>query len=306
MVTKLEDLIKSEVDRVVSAIPRPFGLFLSGGIDSGLLAALTKPDIVFTCHFPYGEKYDEFEDAKKVAQHLGLKQEVVLVTKEDFEKYLPEAVKMFGPTTHFSLVPLYMLFKKAQELGIKTILSGEGPDEYLGGYASYSFITHEQELYKQEELINYTHALDKYLGTPKERFARILGKDIEQLTPYWDKYENLLSKMGYTDLKLRGIEEMELALAKGFDINLIYPYMTPAIEEFCFTQVPDEDKIVGCITKFIERAIAQKYIPLDVVWRKNKMGGPVAPVGLWLGEENEFSKVKYLKLQEELCHKNSQ
>ena len=297
---QLEEVIKKSVAETVAKIERPFGLLLSGGVDSALLAALTKPDVVLTCKFPYGEKYDEFPYAEKIVKHLGLKQEVVEITKEDFEQHLPSALKAFRPTTHFSLVPLFIAFKRAYELGLKTVLSGEGPDEYLGGYASYSFITHEQKLYEQEELQHYRPALDKYLGSPMERFAKILGKPLEELAPYWDRYENLLSKIGYTDLKLRGIEEMELALAQSWKVNLLYPYMSSEVEEFCFTQVPDNWKIRGFTTKYIEKKIAEKYLPKEVVWRKNKMGGPVAPVGIWLGEEDEFSKVKYLQLQNEL------
>ena len=181
---KLEKLIIKAVSETIEPLERPFGILLSGGVDSGLLAALAKPDIALTCRFNYKGNYDEFDSSEKIVKHLGLKQEVVEPTKEDFFKYLPEALKMFKPTTHFSLVPLYMLFKRARELGIKTLLSGEGPDEYLGGYSSYTFITHEQKLYDQEELRHYKPLLDRYLGTPKERFARILGKQTSDLFIY--------------------------------------------------------------------------------------------------------------------------
>ena len=132
MKDKLERLVRESVERTVGSLKRPFGLFLSGGVDSGLLAALSKPDVVFTCRFPYGPQFDEFDSAEATARHLGLEMVVVEPTKEDFFRYLPEALKMFEKTTHFSLVPLYMLFKAAKERGITTILSGEGPDEYLG------------------------------------------------------------------------------------------------------------------------------------------------------------------------------
>src|SRR3990167_8623389 len=162
---QLERLTIEAVQRTVAEIERPFGLFLSGGVDSGLLAALSKPDIVFTCKFPYGDQFDEFPSAEAIVNHLGLNQVVVEPTKEDFFAYLPKALKAFKKTTHFSLVPLYMLFKMAKERGITTILSGEGPDEYLGGYAAYSIILSEERLYEQEELQNYAPMLDRYLGS---------------------------------------------------------------------------------------------------------------------------------------------
>ncbi len=304
MVKELEQVLKESVKKQLKGVKRPYALLLSGGVDSSLLATWTKPDLLITCKFPYGKKYDEFKYSKKTAEHLKIKQVVVEFTEQAFHYYLPKALKHYKPTTHFSLVPLYMLFRRASELGIKTILSAEGPDEYLGGYTAYNFMTHEQELYNQEEMQNYHPALDKYLGSPMERFARILGKEPEELKKYWDKYDNLLSKMGYVDLQLRGIEDMELAMAKAWGINLIYPYMTEEVEKFCFKQVPDKMKIKGFTTKWILKKIAEKYLPKEVVWRKNKMGGPVAPIGKWLGEKDEFCKDKYLKLQEEIWKKS--
>lgn len=301
---QLKNLLKTSVAKTIKKIKRPFGLFLSGGIDSGLLASMAKPDIVLTARFPYGEKYDEFPSAEMTAKYLGLKQEVIEVKENDFFNYLPNALKMYKQTTHFSLVPLFMLFKKASELGLKDILSAEGPDEYLGGYTSYIFLMNDQKLYEQPELSNYKSAIDKYLGLLIERFAKIIGRKVEDITPFWDKYQNLLSKIGYSDLNLRGIEEMEMAIAKGWGINIHYPFMSQEIEEFCFKEVPDDLKIKGFTTKYLERKVAEKYLPKEVVWRKNKMGGPVAPVGLWLKEENEFSKDKYLKLQEDVIRNN--
>ena len=293
----LECIIRKGVKEYMKKVKRPYALFLSGGLDSAFLAYLIEPDVVLTCRFPYGKKYDEYNDSKKIVKYLGLKQITITPTKKDFYTYLPDALRMFRPITHFSLVPLYMLFKAASNFGYDRVISAEGPDEYLGGYASYSFITHEQKLYNQPELQSYKLALDRYLGTPMERFAKTIPCEPSKLKPYWDKYDTLLSKMGYSDLKVRGIEEMELALAEGWRVKLHYPYMTKEIEEFCFRKVPDNMKINGFTTKWILRKIAEKYLPKSVVWRKNKIGGPVAPIGKWLGEKDEFSKDKYLKLQ---------
>ena len=299
---KLERLVKESVERTVGSLKRPFGLFLSGGVDSGLLAALSKPDVVFTCRFPYGPQFDEFDSAKATAEHLGLEMVVVEPTREDFFKYLPDALKMFEKTTHFSLVPLYMLFKAAKEEGITTILSGEGTDEYLGGYSSYSIILKEEELIKrllsQPELQNYRPMIERYFGPLISRYARILGKDEMTIQPFWDKYENKVSKFGFTDLAVRKIEEMELALAKGWGVELIYPYMTEEIAEFCFKEIPDDMKVDDYTTKILWKKIAEHYLPRDVVWRTNKMGGPVAPVNIWLEQKDMFSKEAYLAKQD--------
>lgn len=297
---KLEDLVKASVEKSVSEIPRPFGLLLSGGVDSGLLAALSKPDMVFTCKFDYGPLFDEYDSARVTAEHLGLNMITVEPKKEDFLNFLPEALRAFRKTTHFSLVPLYMLFKTAKEHGITSVLSGEGPDEYLGGYTAYSIILHEQNLYKKKELKNYHEMLDRYLGSVQSRYARILNKKEEEIAPHWDVKKHLVSKMGYTDLQVRGIEEMELSLAKHWSVDLKYPYMTEEISDFCWN-IRDSFKVKNFTTKHIWKKIAEKYLPKEVVWRKNKMGGPVAPISHWLGHpERPFDKEPYLKLQDEI------
>ena len=140
------------------------------------------------------------------------------------------------------------------------------------------------------------------------RYARILGKGEMDIVDYWDKYENKVSKFGYTDLAVRKIEDMELALAKGWGVNLLYPYMTEEVAEFCFKEIPDHLKIAknlvgeGRTTKYIWKQIAEKYLPHEVVWRKNKMGGPVGPVNIWLEQNDLYDKTAYLKLQDELTH----
>lgn len=305
----LEYVLRKSVEEVVEGIPRPFGLLLSGGVDSGLLAAWTKPDIVYTARFD-GELFDEFKYSQMVVKHLGLKQKVIHIKKRDFKKYLKPAVNAFRPTYHFSLVPLYMLFERANKDGMTNILSGEGPDEYLGGYTAYSVFLQEKKLIDKlkgaDEFQNYQSMLDKHFGTDTERYARLVNQSPRSVEQYWDKYENTVSKMGYADLALRGIEDMEEALAAHHGVNLIYPYMTPEVERFCFEDVPDVMKVFKNTTKITFKAIASKYLPEEVVWRKNKMGGPVAPVNSWIGVDDPFDKTEYLKLQEEIWNHSAQ
>ena len=228
---KLEKVIRKEVAEYMKDVPRPFALMLSGGVDSALLAYLTKPDLLITCRFTMS-KYDEFYYAQKVAKHLKIPQEVIIADRYKFRTRLKDAVRMHKPTTHFSLVPLYLIFERAKKLGFNHILSAEGPDEYLGGYTSYSFITQEESWYDQPEMKNYHPTLDRYLGTPQERFARILNVPLKDVNKHWGNFPHLLSNIGYADLKLRGIEEMELDLAKGHKMKLPYPFMTKKIERY--------------------------------------------------------------------------
>jgi len=310
-ILELERLLKKAV---ADALPsRPFGLLLSGGVDSGLLAALSKPDKVFTCHFPYGEKYDEFEYAKKTATHLNLDQVVVEHSKEGFEEKLPKALQVLGkPISHFSLYPLYEVFETAKKHGITTLLSGEGPDEYFGGYARYIIFKKYWELRDQcaelPELANYKSMVDKSMGTKGQLYKKMIDYPVsaEELDASWDTKASDITNLGKIDLRYSGIEDMEQALAKHFGITLLYPYMTPEIEEFAWP-LHDELKVHGAITKYIFKRVAENYIPYDVVWRKNKMGGPVFPVNTVMGwlDKGEFDKTKYLEYQRQCLESQS-
>jgi asparagine synthase (glutamine-hydrolysing) len=300
----LDQLIKDKVDETVSQLKRPFGIFLSGGVDSGYLAALTKPDIAFTCNFPYGPKYDELKYTKMTAEHLGLDLKVITPTKEGFENEFKVAVQINGVTSHFSLYPLYKLFHAAKKAGIKTILSGEGPDEYFGGYARYIVFLEEQEvidnLMSDESLKNYKEMLDKYFLTKGLRYECLTGYDLTSgiIDFQWDNNLSILSNLGKIDLQYSGIETMEQKLAEHFGIKLVYPYMHPEIEKYAWN-MPDHEKIIDGETKVPFRWAAHKYLPKEVVWRKDKMGGPIFPVNKIMGwdENGEFDKEQYLEYQ---------
>jgi asparagine synthetase B (glutamine-hydrolysing) len=115
-IQKLGSLIIESVDQTLNNIKGNYAVFLSGGIDSGMLAALCKPKITLTCNLPYGEKYDEYSYSKKIANFLELEQTTITVTKDCFVEHFGDAVKALGySTAHFSLLPLYLLFKYCKD-----------------------------------------------------------------------------------------------------------------------------------------------------------------------------------------------
>ena len=296
---KSEELASKELLNVLKKAVKKCkadAIFLSGGIDSGTLASLSGVKKALTCKFPYGKKYDEFKDSKSTAEYLDIEQIVITPTKKDFRENIYDAVNAYKPTTHFSLVPLYLLFKKASELGIKKILLGEGPDELLGGYSRYIPFYRETELYDIEALKNYKPTIDRFIGNPVKRYCELAGYDYEKAKKVKNKANGLIGYLGEIDLEMGDIEDMEQALAKHFGIELIYPFLDKEVIKYC-KKLPDNLRIKDNYTKYIFRKVAEKLIPNSVAWRKDKMGGPVAPVGKWLGEKNEFSKDKYLKLQ---------
>ncbi len=112
------------------------GAFLSGGIDSSYIVALGRPNKTFTVSYKE-EKYNEGVKSKRFAKSLNLDNKCKLVNKKEYFKYLYKSLYyMDEPVADPSIVPLYIISKYASK-HVKVILSGEGADEFFGGYNYY-------------------------------------------------------------------------------------------------------------------------------------------------------------------------
>lgn len=315
LLSELEDNIFDTVTSYINEhelIEAP--VILSGGFDSGLLAAITGSKRGYRMRFEYGSKFDETKYARAIAKHLDIQLVEVDITPEIFQQNFEEAVKIWGEVTpHFSLVPLYILMKTLKEFGETDVLSGEGPDEYLGGYARQIIFDELKKLYKIPELRNYHRMIDRVLGFQydsedllAEEYARLLGYPKDKVIDFIYKqeeqypFQGLIGKM---DMELGHIEDMEQKLAKHFGINFHYPYINEKLAEYCY-QLPDEMKIKDGRTKVAFKEIAMKYLP-EIMRDRNKLGGPVAPVNKFLGCEDtmgDFGKEKYIEAQKKILN----
>jgi asparagine synthase (glutamine-hydrolysing) len=118
----------------------PVGVMLSGGVDSGALAALAaeeSPEPVRTFSIGFEESsFDELAGARAVAQRYGT-QHRELVLRPDAALLLPALADAFDePFADSSALPTYLISKLAAE-DVKVALSGEGGDELFGGYYTY-------------------------------------------------------------------------------------------------------------------------------------------------------------------------
>jgi asparagine synthase (glutamine-hydrolysing) len=121
----------------------PYGMFLSGGIDSSVLLAIMerlneKPVVAFTAGFADNGLHDERGYARAVARAAGAELIEVDCGEGAFWRLLPEvAACMDDPAIDYSVFPSFRLAAAARDAGIKVILSGEGGDELFGGYGRY-------------------------------------------------------------------------------------------------------------------------------------------------------------------------
>jgi asparagine synthase (glutamine-hydrolysing) len=120
----------------------PYGLFLSGGIDSGAVLAMMarlndRPVRAFTARFDVAGAADEQQAADAVARATGARHATITVTEADVWRELPRIVAaMDDPAADYAIIPSWFLAKRARE-DVKVVLSGEGGDEMLGGYGRY-------------------------------------------------------------------------------------------------------------------------------------------------------------------------
>ena len=121
----------------------PLGVFLSGGVDSSVVAALMtkiRKSPVETFSVGYAEAaYSELPYARTVARHLNSVHHEVLVSEREFFDALPNLIwHEDEPVAWPSSVSLYFVARLARER-VKVVLTGEGSDETLAGYSRYAF-----------------------------------------------------------------------------------------------------------------------------------------------------------------------
>jgi len=139
------DMYRAGLEQAVSShlmSDVPLGVFLSGGIDSSAVAALTKrvrQEPVETFSVGYEEAaFSELQYAQEVATHIGTRHHEVRVSRQEFFAALPNLIwHEDEPIVWPSSVALYFVARLARER-VTVVLTGEGSDETLGGYGRYS------------------------------------------------------------------------------------------------------------------------------------------------------------------------
>lgn len=163
------------------------GTFLSGGIDSTIIATLASeinPNIKsFSVGFGVNG-YDELEVAKKTASALGIENIQINVSQEEYIKALPKVIySLDDPLADPSCVGLYFLSKEASKY-VTVVLSGEGADELFGGYNIYKEYNSVKPFLSMPDKVN--NAVNKIAKT----MPKVKGKNylIRATTPLKNRY----------------------------------------------------------------------------------------------------------------------
>ncbi|HMG92631.1 MAG TPA: asparagine synthase (glutamine-hydrolyzing) [Chryseolinea sp.] len=174
---KFKQLLEASVQRrLVSDVP--LGSFLSGGVDSSVIAALAsrhKPDLqTFSIGFRDEKFFDETRYARLVAKRLKTKHTVFSLTNDDLYNHLNSILNYIDePFADSSAIAVYILSKETRKHAT-VALSGDGADELLGGYNKHAAFRKVIHRGWKENLVNSFYPLWKMM--PQSRNGAFANK----------------------------------------------------------------------------------------------------------------------------------
>ena len=294
------------------------GSFLSSGVDSSYMAALAGVDKTFTVGFA-NKQYDETDYAREFSAHIGVKNHAYRITPEEYWANLGRIqYHMDEPLADAASVALYFVNREAARQ-VKVCLSGEGADEFFGGY----------NIYKEPFTVSWYDRLplwlrrgvgalaallppvpgvnflvrrgrpleERYIGNTnlmgerqkrrllKNYTGRILPTDLSR--PYFEdtRGQDPVTRMETCDLNLWMVGDILLKADKmsmANSLELRVPFLDRKVFELA-CRIPTRCKVNASQTKIAMRGAAEMTIPAKTADKK-KLGFPV-PVRAWLREE---------------------
>ncbi|MFL2617973.1 MAG: asparagine synthase B [Flavobacteriaceae bacterium] len=245
--TSIEDLKKGLEDAVHRQLMSdvPYGVLLSGGLDSSITSALAKKfsknrietDDKSEAWYPQLHSFSvglegspDLKAAKLVSEHIGsIHHEITFTIQEGLDaiKDVIYHIETYDVTTVRASTPMYLMARVIKSMGIKMVLSGEGADEIFGGYLYFHKAPSAEEFHKET-----VRKLDKLYQYDCLRANKSLAAwGIEGRVPFLDK------------------EFMDIAMR-----------INPA------------DKMINSerMEKWVVRKAFEDYLPSEVAWRQKE------------------------------------
>jgi asparagine synthase (glutamine-hydrolysing) len=280
MLDRLDAVLEDSV-RVHQRSDVPYGLFLSGGIDSSAIATLMarlneRPVTAFTCGFDAPGARDERAHAESVARALNLDWRETTFGEEDFWRILPEvAWCLDDPTTDYATLPTWKLAEAAKGT-LTVVLSGEGGDELFGGYGRYRRALRPRWLGGRPAEPQFDAPYLKYGGRAALNTWRYVAKQAAQpwMTPLQRAQAADIATWLPNDLLLKLDRTL---MAHGLEGRT--PFLDREVAAFAFN-LPDRFKVRGRYGKWLLRKWLEKHLPSADPWAKKK--GFTVPVATWI------------------------
>jgi len=320
-VKQLQTLLPQVIERQIFDLKNePVGVFLSGGLDSSVVAALLVQAgikvIAYTLDFG-GAGIPEASYAEIVAQHLQIPLVKVDASPRQIKKAMISTVQALDlPFGDGVTVPLYLLGQRAsQDTGV--IFNGEGGDQLFAGWTNKPLIAagvYQTNLEKPETFIQqYLRTFHRLWGYEAiyqpdiyQQIKKIHPQDwiAEALDPEY--CQGVIHQLRRASLMLKGAQNIHpRATALGFAHGLYVrsPFCDLPLAEWMF-QISGELCLQGACEKYILKRACEHLLPPEIVWRQKRgMGVPLTSwclndfwddLGNWLNPgklrfENRFS-----------------
>lgn len=318
----LEILLKEAIRQQLTTSDVPVGAFLSGGIDSSLVVALGQEVCngtlnTYSIGF-YDEKCNEAHFARRAAEQLGTKHHELYLTEEDAKNEIPKIVEAFSePFADISELPTLLVSKMAKK-DVTVVLSGDGGDEFFGGYTRYirdckywtisknipAFLkriiewTAEHRLINDERILKRMYMLSSFSAGqlydraqwPSVLVSQLLNteKAIEGFTLRDDikLYNAFMAKDVGHYLPSDILVKVDRA-GMYYSLESRIPMLDRDVAEYA-ASIPEKYKIQGHKGKIILRNILKKYFPDDFFERKKQ--GFSLPIGKWVLNDKELNQ----------------
>ena len=266
----------------------PYGMFLSGGIDSAAVLAMMarlndRPVLAFTAAFPGTAAHDERHGARAAAAAAGAAHVEIEIAAADFWRALPAiAEAMDDPVCDYAVVPTYLLARQAAR-DVKVVLSGEGGDELFAGYGRMRAALRPWPLAKRPWR---RHMLSGFAGlrsvSPdwRDGMALIESQSEERFGPGLQALQAADCAAWLPNDLLLKVDRC--LMAHGLEGRV--PFLDPAVAAFAFT-LADRQKIRGRRGKWLLRQWLADNFPAAAAFAPKR--GFTVPVVEWIAGEGK-------------------
>lgn len=266
--------------------------FLSGGVDSSYVLAMSDARMTDSCGYEE-ERFDESKLAQQTADILGRKFSRCLITPEEYFETVPYVMyNMEQPLGDASAIVFAIGCKAAAE-HTKICYSGEGADEFFGGYNMYR----NAERYGENLKTFYVGNTNIMKEDEKQRILKNYDPDvlpIELAEGIYEETEGLdpLTKMSDVDIQiwLEGdiyLNVDKMSTAAGLEIRM--PLTDTRIFDIA-SRIPSKYKVNEEQNKVAFRTAAAKVLPDEIAFRKKL--GFIVPIRIWMADDRYNGDVK--------------
>lgn len=287
----------------------PVASLLSGGIDSGLITAIAAKYVPDLACFSIGftdKRYDESPYSAAIAKKYGLRHFVKMVDGENLVAMMEDWPTIADDVSaEPASVMRYLVAQFARDSGFKVVLSGEGADEFFGGYNQYRRFQLARKVqafgklapfaapllhrraWEKTRAVHYARMMTvkpEYHGTSMIFEPHLMAEMFEGPLVSYPTVKTLKDAL-FLDQKYRLPDDLLTVTDRSTmhaSIEARVPFITRAVADFA-AKLPENLIINGKKQKYLLRQLALKYLPAEAVERP-KVGFDM-PLGRWLRNE---------------------